>query len=174
MSVDNDKIWVNGIPVTDNCTEPLPQDLQEALDQLRLDHLNASVGITNTPATEDSNTLFSNDFNNYFNNMHKQIAEMFAAAALAMDSKLQASSEFMKVVQDKVGPNVVIQSMVAKDGCIWINGIPIDKLIPNSSKWHFHYFWLKLNIICNTYLSKSFTILLRWYYPSSASASFDN
>ena len=133
--MNDDQIWVNGIQVTDNCTGPLPQDLQAALDnQLRLDHLNASVGITNTPATEDSNTLFSNDFNNYFNNMHKQIAEMFAAAALAMDSKLQASSEFMKVVQDKVGPNVVIQSMVAKDGCIWINGIPIDKLIANSSR----------------------------------------
>ena len=134
--MNDDQIWVNGIQVTDNCTGPLPQDLQAALDKLRSDQLNAS-GVNNrptTPPTAASNRFFWDDFNNFFSNMQQKMAQMFAATSLAINAKLQSSSEFMKVVQDKVGPNVVIQSMVAKDGCIWINGIPIDKLIANSSR----------------------------------------
>ena len=135
-SVNNNEIWVNGIRVVDNCTKPLSQDLQTAIDQLR------SKNDTNddtTPATPTnaSNRLFWTGVQEFFDNMFDSMSKMFSATTLAIDSRMQASSAFVKVIQDKVGPNVSIQSVVAKDGCIWVNGIPIDKILSNQTSNNF-------------------------------------
>lgn len=132
--MNNGEIWVNGIRVTDNCTQPLSQDLQAAIDQLRSNN-NTSNNNNSTPATptKASNRFFWAPFQNFFENFADSMSKMFAATTLAIDSRVQASSAFVKVIQDKVGPNVLIQSIIAKDGCIWVNGIPIDKLLTNQT-----------------------------------------
>jgi hypothetical protein len=135
--VNNGVIWVNGVQVTDNCTEPLSQDLQAALDKLRSAKFNATAA-KSVPTTAPSDNFFSNSFDNFFANLQKKMADIFAATSLAINSSIQSTSDFVEVVQNKVGPNVTIQSLVAVDKCIWVNGIPIDKFLANSSKLNFN------------------------------------
>ena len=130
--MSNGEVWVNGIRVTDNCTQPLSKDLQAAIDQLRSKNERNDNTTPATPTTA-SNRFFWTHFQEFFDNMFDSMAKAFSATSLAIDSRFQASSAFVKAIQDKVGPNVSIQSVIAKDGCIWVNGIPIDKLLINQT-----------------------------------------
>jgi len=104
------EIVINGYRVTERCVKPLPQDLVSALREFYSLVDNVTSRASNWYADDDSvDTLFV-DTRFPFNFTFAAIKAHLAAAAKTRFAE--------RIIQDKVGPHLNLQSIVVVDDCI--------------------------------------------------------
>ena len=103
------EIVINGYRVTERCVKPLPQDLVSALREFYSLVDNVTSRASNWYADDHSvDTRFPFNFT-------------FAAIGVRIKAHLAAAAKTRfaeRIIQDKVGPHLNLQSIVVVDDCI--------------------------------------------------------
>ena len=125
------RIQVNGDRVTELCNRPLEQDLQTAIQEL-VNRNGSSIGHRRRKTRSASIDQFINE-ESETDEIESLINEISAWIKMAEDKRREiqlAKSRFTNTIQEKLGSNFTIQSIIVVDNnCILVNGKPLDQLL---------------------------------------------
>ena len=108
-------MWVNGFRLNGNCAKPMSKEIRIAFADLCL-------AMDADAATATRQTL---------SNVGSAKSRLKARAQTKL-AKNEARQRFVNEIQEKVVTGLTLQSITVIENCIWVNGSPIDKLIPSS------------------------------------------